>query len=179
MKIIVAAALLSLTTLAIADDKNAMKPPTPPKEIADMGKTMSGTWKCKGTGFMPDGKKVELTGTMKSALEMNGMWIHDTYDATMAGSPFHFESYTTYDGTGKHFHRIMAESDGGLAEGEGHMNGTTKLDYELDTHGPHGDGKFKDHIDWSDMKAGVKATGEMSMDKGKTWVKVYEQTCTK
>jgi hypothetical protein len=29
------------------------------------------------------------------------------------------------------------------------------------------------------MKAGVKMNGEMSMDKGKTWNKVYEMTCKK
>jgi hypothetical protein len=175
MKIFVAATFLSLTTVALAE---APKPPTPAKELTDLGKSMTGTWKCKGSFFGPDGKKVDLAGTMKSASEMGGMWIHDTYDSTMAGMNFHFESYTTYDSKAKTFHRMQMESDGGMAMGDGKQTGS-KLDYEMTTKGSMGDGQFRDHIDWSDAKAGVKATGEMSMDKGKTWVKVYEQTCTK
>jgi hypothetical protein len=31
----------------------------------------------------------------------------------------------------------------------------------------------------SDPKAGAKFWGEFSMDKGKTWTKVYEMTCKK
>ena len=42
-----------------------------------------------------------------------------------------------------------------------------------------GAGTFKDHVDMTDAKAGVKMWGEMSMDKGKTWKKVYEMTCKK
>ena len=176
MKLVVATALLALTTFAVADDK---KGPTPPKVLADMAKTMSGTWKCKGSVSMPDGKKADLGATVTSALEMTGMWIHDSSDVTLLGTTIHIESYSSYDEAGKHFHRAMVESDGGMAMGEGKMNGTTKLDYDLATHGPHGDGMLREHIDWSDMKAGVKTSVEMSLDKGKTWVKVYDQTCTK
>ena len=173
MKTFVATAFLGLTTVALAD---APKMPAAPKEIGDLGKAMTGTWKCKGNVFMPDGKKADLTGTMKSAVEMNGFWIHDSYDSSMGGMNFHFESFTTFDG--KNFHRVQVESDGGSSSGDGKLTGS-KIDYELATKGPHGDGMFRDHIDWSDAKAGVKAMGEMSADKGKTWVKVYEQTCTK
>lgn len=173
----IAIGLVSLTAVATADDKN-MQPPPAPKELADMAKNMGGTWNCTGTAFAPNGKdKTDLKGTMKSALEMNGMWIHDTFDAKMGTMPFHFEAYTTYDATGKHYHRAMIESFGGLSEGEGKLNGT-KIDFDLDTHDSHGDGKFKDHVDFTDLKA-VKAAGEMSMDKGKTWTKVYEMTCKK
>jgi hypothetical protein len=42
-----------------------------------------------------------------------------------------------------------------------------------------GEVMFRDHEDMSDPKAGVKQWGEFSMDKGKTWTKVYELTCKK
>jgi hypothetical protein len=37
---------------------------------------------------------------------------------------------------------------------------------------------FRDHEDVSNPKE-FKSWGEMSMDKGKTWMKVYEQSCKK
>jgi len=41
-----------------------------------------------------------------------------------------------------------------------------------------GEGMFRDHEDVSNPKE-FKSWGEMSMDKGKTWMKVYEQSCKK
>jgi hypothetical protein len=43
--------------------------------------------------------------------------------------------------------------------------------------GGMGAGMFKDHGDMTDKKVGMHMWGEMSMDKGKTWVKVYDMTC--
>jgi hypothetical protein len=54
-----------------------------------------------------------------------------------------------------------------------------KMTMMADTYGPWGQGMMREVHDASDMKAGVKMNGEMSMDKGKTWNKVYEMTCKK
>jgi len=65
----------------------------------------------------------------------------------------------------------VASSDGPGADG--------KMTAMSDTYGPHGQGMMRENLDMSDAKAGIKMMGEMSMDKGKTWTKVYEQTCKK
>ena len=151
----------------------------PPQELADMAKVMNGTWKCTGKAAGMDGKTMaDMTGTMKPKLEMDGCWMHDSFDAKMGKMPFHFESYTTVDSK-KQWHRVMAESGGGMSVGSSDGPKDNKMDWTLDSQGPMGAGKFKDHVDWSDMKAGVKAWGEMSMDGGKTFNKVYEMTCKK
>ena len=158
--------------------KMDMKDMKPPQELADMAKTMAGTWKCKGSGMGHDMKMGDMTATMTPKLEMGGYWIHDTFDAKMGKEPFHFESYTTYDSMTKKWHRVMAEIGGGYSTGDSAGMVAGKMDWELSSHGMMGDSPFKDHLDASDPKA-VKAWGEMSMDKGKTWMKVYEMTCKK
>ena len=42
-----------------------------------------------------------------------------------------------------------------------------------------GDGMFRDHLDTSDRQGRREDVGRVSMDKGKTWTKVYEMTCKK
>jgi hypothetical protein len=157
----------------------------PPAELAAMAKSMAGTWTCKGQGMGHDMKMTDMTATMKSNLEMGGYWIHETFDAKMGKEPFHFEAYTKYDAKEKKLDRVMVEQGGGWSSGEAAMtncgaapNGC-KMDFELQSHGPMGDFPFKDHVDATDLKAGVKAWGEFTMDKGKTWTKVYEMTCKK
>jgi hypothetical protein len=97
----------------------------------------------------------------------------------MGNQPFHFDSYTTYDVASKKFHRMMMEIGGGWSTGDAAGATGNKMDFDLASHGAMGDAMFKDHVDWSDAKAGVKANGQMSMDKGKTWQKVYDMTCKK
>ena len=152
---------------------------TPPKEIADMGKTMAGTWTCKGQGMGMDMKMADMTGKMTSKLEMSNSWIHDTFDAKMGKTPFHMESYTTYDAKTKTWNQVMVEMGGGWSTGTSTGMTANKMDWELKTHSPMmGEGMFRDHMDMTDAKAGPKMWGEMSQD-GKTWTKVYEMTCKK
>jgi hypothetical protein len=146
----------------------------PLKELAALDRAIGGgTWTCQGTALVRS-----MSATRTSRLEMNGTWMHDSVEAKLGDSPFHFEVYTAFDPVGKHFHRVMVESDGNLAEGEGHVGAGSVIDFQLDTHGPRGDGLFREHIDWSAAAStGVVAVGEVSTDQGKTWVKIYELTC--
>jgi hypothetical protein len=148
--------------------------PDPNKPLVDLAARIgNGTWSCSGTALLRS-----MSATRTSRLEMSNVWMHDSVDAKRGNDPFHFEVYTSYDPGGKHFHRVMVESDGGIAEGEGHVVGGTAIDFQLDTHGPRGDGLFREHIDWSNgATTGVVGTGELSSDSGKTWVKIYELTC--
>lgn len=164
---------------AKAPEAPKMEAPKAPAELADMAK-MAGTWKCTGQALGMDMKTMgPLTGTAKLKLEFDGFWMHNTYDAKMGKMPFHFEQYTTFDSNAKQWRRVMLESGGGQNIGTSTGPKDNKMDWELSTMGMMGAGMFKDHEDWSDLKAGFKAWGEMSMDKGKTWTKVYEQTCKK
>ena len=146
----------------------------PPKPLAELASAIgNGTWSCTGTALVR-----KMTATRTSRLEMGGTWMHDTVEAKLGNDPFQFEVYTSYDANGKHFHRVMVESDGGIGDGEGHPTAGAAIDFLLDTHGPRGDGLFREHIDWTNAATtGATATGEVSSDKGKTWVKIYELTC--
>ena len=155
-----------------------MEMPKAPAELADLAKMATGTWKCKGQGMGHDMKMADMTATMKMKLDLNGWWMHGSFDSKMGKEPFQFESFTTYDAAAKKFHRVMVESGGSWASGDATMAGM-KVDWELQSHGLMGESAFRDHEDMTDMKTGTKMWGEASMDKGKTWMKVYEMTCKK
>jgi hypothetical protein len=161
----------------------AMDMPKPPQELAEMAKTMTGSWKCKGQSLGMDMKMADMTATMKSKSDINGWWMHDSFDTMMGKMPFHFEAYTTFDASAKTWRRVMVESGGGYSTGTGTM-GASKMDWDLATmepmhNGMGGAGTFKDHIDWSDAKVGVHAWGEMADPKTKAMLKIYDMTCKK
>lgn len=150
----------------------------PPKEVTDMIKAASGTWRCKGQGTDHSMKMVDMTATMKVRSGLSGWWVNSTVESKMGKEPFVFESYTTFDPATKKWRRLMVESGGNWATGESLGPKDGKFDWELGTHSPQmGDGTFRDHEDFSDPKVGARMWGELS-DKG-TWVKIYDMTCKK
>ncbi len=159
----------------------AMAMPKAPAEIADMAKQMGPSYRCEGTASGMDGKpeKIKMTGTTK--LDLDGFWVHDSMvgGSDKPGQKFRMESFTTYDAGAKKWHRIAIMNDGGQMVGTADPMKDMKQDYLLDTWSPMGSGQFKDHVDMSDLKKGVHVWGEMSMDKGKTWMPVYDMTCKK
>jgi hypothetical protein len=90
---------------------------------------------------------------------------------------FKMISYTAYDPMAKKWRRLAMTNGGGqmIGTSEGMKDG--KMTWNMDLMGPMGAGLFRDHVDNSDPKAGMKVWGEASMDKGKTWLKAYEMTC--
>jgi hypothetical protein len=158
-----------------------MEPMKAPQELTDMAKMMVGNWKCTGKAAMDPAKPTEMTDmkmTMKMKTDLNGWWIVGSMDSAM----FKGTMYVTYDPTAKKWYSMMMDSMGGsemttsmgmkdnkvVWEGEGRspMPGMTAM-------------KVRETHDMSDMKAGAKMTGEMSMDGGKTWMKGWESTCKK
>jgi hypothetical protein len=186
---VVMVALAGLGGVAMAQKAGSAAPTTDakdmyemkaPAEIADMAKQMAGTWRCKGQALGPDMKTmVNMTGTMRSKLEMEKWWIHDTFDSAMGKNKYHYDSYVTYDANSKKWHRVMLESGGGWSTGDSAGMQGGKIDWDLTANSMMGQAMFRDHTDASDPKAGVKTWGEVSMDKGKTWTKVYDVTCKK
>lgn len=193
----VAIAMVGMTGLAAAQPKAEPKAPAadpkmadpkaggmgdqkgPPAELAAMAKATSGTWTCKGQGMDHTMKMSAMTGTMKMKLEVDGWWMHTSFESKMGKDSFHFESFTTFDPASKMWKRVMVETDGVWSSGESAGMKDKKVDWELTAHSPMGDAMFRDHEDVSDQKAGVKMKGEISMDKGKTWNPVYEMACKK
>jgi len=152
---------------------------TPPADLVSWGKTVAGTWKCTGTAMGMDGKQQPMTATMTTKVEMGGWWIHDSFDAKMGAMPFHFDQYTTLDTKTKKLHRMMMEIGGGYSVGDAAAPAGGKVDFELSSHDAGmGDMQFKDHADLSDPKV-LKAKGEFTMDKGKTWQTAYDMSCKK
>jgi hypothetical protein len=179
------ATLTLLSTIAVADTPKApdakappMAMPTPPDELLAAEKMMAGTATCKGTATGMDGKSAPFNGTYKATVELNKFWIHGTFISKMDKATFQFEEYTTYDAASKMWKRVMVMNDGGWMTGAAKMD-PTKQEWELSTDGPHGQAMMREHFDMSDMKVGVKMKGEISADKGKTWMPVYDMICKK
>lgn len=188
----VSVALLALTGTAAADaHKEAKKAPDatkvavpkakpeapkPPAEVADLAKQLAGTYKCKGDEFGPEGAKSPVTVTNKIKLDPDKYWVTDTLD--IAGAmKWKMQSFTTYDATAKKWRRVSVNNMGGYMVGTSDGLKDGKLSWTLDMFGPM-PGMFRDHLDVTDPKA-PKAWGELSVDKGKTWNKMYEITCKK
>jgi hypothetical protein len=153
MRLVIALLLLASTASA-----------GPAPEIADMLKSIGGTWKCDGVAA---GEKVKVTATTKS--DLDGFWIHDT----MVGGKLKRETFTTWDAPSKKWRRVAVTNDGGQMVGTGEPMKDMKMDFNLDTAA----GLFRDHVDASDLKRGAHLWGEQSLDKGKSWQPAYDLTC--
>lgn len=165
-----------------ADPKAApaapMTPPKAPAEIATMFKATGGNWRCTGTGMGPDMQMGKMTATMKSKTDLDGFWIVDTFEGKMGKAKFKFVAYTTYDPSSKKWRRVSVDNMGSQMIGTSDGPKDNKVDFNMDGMGPMGSGMFRDRVELVDAK-NVKASGEMSTDKGKTWVKAYEMACKK
>ena len=163
------------------DAKAPAKPemPKPPAELDAMAKTTVGTWKCTGESMNPDGTKAKVTATNKAKVDLDKFWLVENLEVKGA-MPFKMQAFSTFDASAKKWRRVAVDSWGGYMHGtsDGMKDGKT-MTWNLDTVGAMGTGQFRDHMDVTDLKAGMKVWGEMSMDKGKTWNKVYEMTCKK
>jgi len=149
-----------------------------PQELADIAKAAAGTWKCEGQGMsMKTSKMEKMTATMKVKLDLANWWVHGSFESKMGKEPFMFESFTTFDPASKKWKRVMVETGGGWSTGESAGMKDNKVDWDLTAHSAMGEAMFRDHEDMSDPKAGAKFWGEVSMDKGKTWNKLYDMTC--
>ncbi len=155
-----------------------MAAPTPPAEIKAMLKASAGNWKCTGSGMGPDMTMGPMKATMKSKADLDGFWIQEAFEGAMGKNKFKFTSFTTFDGSSKKWRRVMVDNMGGQAMGTSDGLKDGKVTFNMDVMGSGQTGMMKDTVDMTDPKL-VKASGEMSMDKGKTWNKVYEMSCKK
>jgi hypothetical protein len=168
------------TEPAMADPKAGGMSEKPPAELTDMAKATAGTWRCKGQGLdMHTSKMAEMTGAMTIKLDVDSWWLHGSFASRMGKDSFHFESFTTFDPATKKWRRVLVETGGAWSSGESAGMKDGKVEWELGMHSAMGDAMFRDREDMTDPKVGVKQSGEISTDKGKTWMKVYEMACKK
>lgn len=160
----------------------AMEMPKPPAEIAATMKMAGARQNCKGVGMGGADMKTEMkfTGTVTRKVELDGWWIHETMTGAMGSGKtamkMRMESYMTYDTKLGKWRNVSVMNDGTQMVGTADIK-DGKIEATWDTQGGMGPGMFRDHGDMTDKKVGTKMWGEMSMDKGKTWMKVYDMTC--
>ena len=156
-----------------------MTPPKPPAEIAAAVKAMGKTKNCTGQGMGPDMQMADMKGTVAHKADLDGWIIRQNINMTVGKGKTAFkmkmESLMTWDAKLAKWRVMGVSNDGGTMVGTADMK-DGKYEYVGEMSSAMGTMAFKDHGDMTDAKA-VKFWGEMSMDKGKTWTKVYEQTC--
>jgi hypothetical protein len=164
-------------------DAKPMEMPKPAAQIGERAKSMAGTWKCDGSAPGMDGKDQKFTGTMTSKADLDGYWVHDSFNGNMGegktAMKFKFEMFATFDANAKKWRSVMVDNWGGQVIGMGDEMKDGKMDTVSDSMDMMGKGQMKDHTDISDAKKGAHMWGEMSRDGGKTWKKSYDMTCKK
>ncbi|HUJ62718.1 MAG TPA: hypothetical protein VLX92_29650 [Kofleriaceae bacterium] len=178
------AVVTGVTGLAIAGPAPAAPAampamPKPPSQVTDLIKSASGRWACSGTVDGASGPK--FTATMTAKGDLDGMWMHDSFVGKVGegktAQPFKLESYTTYNpGTSK-WQRTLVDSTGMVATGTSDGMKDMKEQYDLTSWSEHGEATLREHVDASDLKKGMHVWGEVSADKGKTWMPVYDMIC--
>ncbi len=153
-------------------------PQKPPAELAAMIKGSGGTWRCNGNALDMTMTMAPMKATMKTKASLDGWWAQESFEGAQGKTKFKMESFTTYDASSKKWRRVSIDNMGSQMVGTSDGPKDGKVVFNLDTVGGMGAGAFRDTVDMTNPKE-VKASGEMSMDKGKTWQKVYEMTCKK
>lgn len=149
-----------------------------PAELADMAKMMTGSWKCTGKATDPAdmSKMIDMKMAMTMKLDLDKWWIVTTMTSPM----FKGVSYTTYDPAGKKWYEFMMDSMGGSEATTSMGVKDNKVVWEGDSRSSMMPAmKVRNTHDMSTPKEGVKMTGEMSHDGGKTWMKSWEAVCKK
>ncbi len=156
----------------VKDEAHAM--PTPSAEVAAAVKASTGTWKCNGQMFMPDGSAQPMKATMKTKFALDKFWAQTSFAETKKNG-FKFESYRTFDG--KKWHSLHVDNMGSQEVGwsDGPKDGKTV--WESAGRSVMGESKARHYEEMVGKE--LKMWGEWSMDKGKTYVKGYEAVCKK
>lgn len=160
----------------------AMEAPKPPQEVADMLKTLQGTWKCPTKLATNPSDPSQMTEVKNMTLSFKGelekWWIGGTLKGRAGKMKMHGMMFATYDPTMKKWYRTMVDNMGGsestwsdgvkdnkvvwTGEGRGMGMGSFKVRNTEEIVGPKE----------------IKMTGEMSKD-GRTWIKTWESACKK
>lgn len=163
-----------------------MEMPKPPKEVDDLLKQTSGTWKCTGQAFMDaTGKPMDTKAVVTNRADLDKWFMATNFTATMGKETYKFTGYTTFNETEKKWYRVMVDNMGSIEtnssagptagktvwEGESRMSVTMGM--------PSNVMKSRHTEEFNDKDKTLHLFGEASMDNGKTWIKAYDATCKK
>ncbi len=150
--------------------------PKPPAEIATLAKTLGGKWKCSGTSKDMAGADQKVTVVVSSKVDLDKWWIVDTVEVKMGKIKDKTVSYTTYDAKSSKWRRVAVGTGGAQTIGTSDGLKDGKLVFTMDTMSAMGSAQMRESTDMTNPKAPTMI-GEMSMDKGKTWIKGWEVAC--
>jgi hypothetical protein len=164
-----------------------METPKPPAELADYGKAMSGTWKCKGQSSRDGKTMIDVTATITNKLDtdLDKWWLHSSFAATMGKESYKFTGFTTYNASEKKWNRYSVDNMGSAEWASSSGPSGDKTVWEGESHTQMAGMSSAKVRHTEEVKDRDKTTtivhmfGEMSFDKGKTWLKSYDATCRK
>jgi len=172
---------------APATDANAKKEPAPaempapkpPQEVLDATKASTGTWRCKGTVWMPDGTSRPTAGTIKNKADLDKFWIQMSFAETgPAKVKYKFTAYRTFDTASKKWTEVSVDNMGGYSVSTSDGPKDNVIAWEGTAHGMGMTMKSKGNETLVSAKE-IKMAGQASMDGGKTWVNSYDVDCKK
>lgn len=170
-------------TPAKAEPPKKMEAPKPDPAIAEMAKSMVGTWKCTGKAAMNPADMTQMTDmkmtmTFKVDGNLDKFWIVGTM-ASQGKPSFKGTMYTTYDAASKKWVRLAVDNMGGSETNTSMGLKDGKMLWEGEARMP-GMGNMKTRTTETLTTPGkeVSIVGEGTMD-GKTWMKGWEATCKK
>lgn len=167
----VSLALVSFAGAAHAGD-DAGKPPA---ELAELAKSMAGTWKCTGKASIA-GQQLDVTGTVTHKADFDGWWIASVIDGKAGKIPMHSMFTTTYDPGMKKLYRFSLNGRGGHSTAWGTI-ADKKITWEGEARWNGKDLKSRSTEEMVSAKE-LHISGESSAD-GKTWDKEAEIVCKK
>jgi len=178
-------AVLLFPTLALADMDPFMgepgqpqpRPPQPVKpaiEVANLGKTLAGAWKCKGVTLHANGSSTPLQATYTTKLDVGTAWLATTIVELGASSPRAMQ-YRTYDAIAKQWTRVEVAATSGytVATTLGEKAGAWV--WTGTETSPTGTLQVRETEQVTGK--GLKLWGEAMLSG--SWQKLYEVTCTK
>jgi hypothetical protein len=172
-------AALALVTPSAAQ-KPAGKPPEmkPPQQIADMAKSMDGTWTCTGKAEIGGQVRTDPKGTITHKLDLDGYWIQSSLTVTVPNrGSTHATMMTSYDAKSNKWYRMTANSRGAHATAWGTQSGN-KISWEGEAVWPAKKVTVRGYDDMVSPSE-VRIFAEYSEDGGKTWKFDHDVTCKK
>ncbi|HTJ46099.1 MAG TPA: hypothetical protein VL463_28535 [Kofleriaceae bacterium] len=156
-------------------------PPVPARQVVELSKTLSGSYKCSGSIASLDGSMRQTGARMKVTTALDGHWIvFDVREkADGASYPLELRIARTYSNGERTWQSVATDNRGNLqVTTTEHATEPTAV-WTGDTHRDGNAVAVRVHEDRDDAAGTIRLTSEMSGDRGATFRKDYDLSCTK
>ena len=144
-------------------------PPPVPSDLGKLGKTIAGTYACKGNRMTPTGQSLPLKSSVVVKLDLSDAWISEAWTEGASKSV----DYRTFDGVAKQWTQFELFADGSHAQVTSLGEKAGEWLWEGSTVSSTGTVQRRDHEQWNGKE--LKIWGEQQL--GGTWQKSYEASC--